>query len=236
MSSLQTIRFRRHGFTLIELILSLAACAVLLAAIYGVFSKAINLRNEATERTRLARLRARAETVIRNDLRNARISGGTLAATLSGGRDGTRSSFPGYLKFTTTTAVDNGDDLELNGELQVVEYYITTDPEAADVKAGVLVRAVDQALLATTRTEPPAATLLRGVDAMEVSFYDGTTWQESWEVTEDEKTLPKAVRVILRPAIVADRVQPPLEILVPWSTQPAIPAPAAATDAAPTPP
>src|SRR4051794_29505405 len=36
----------RGGFTLIELILALAACAVLMAAVYGVFSKAIHLRNE----------------------------------------------------------------------------------------------------------------------------------------------------------------------------------------------
>ena len=104
MSRRRTIYQR--GFTLIEILMAMAACGVILAAIYGVFSKAIHLRDRATERVRTVRLQARALTVLRNDLRNGLISGGKLAATLQGSRTAQNSSFPGYLRFTTTTGAD----------------------------------------------------------------------------------------------------------------------------------
>src|SRR5687768_8743449 len=75
---------RRHAFTLLEVLMALAAGAVILTAIYGVFSKAVHLRDSATDRAREVRVRARAVSILRNDLRNARISGGELAATLQG--------------------------------------------------------------------------------------------------------------------------------------------------------
>jgi len=64
----------RRAFTLIEMIMALAACAVILTAVYGVFTRAIHLRNDATERVSASRSRAHAAAVLRNDLRNARIS------------------------------------------------------------------------------------------------------------------------------------------------------------------
>jgi prepilin-type N-terminal cleavage/methylation domain-containing protein len=73
------------GFTLIELALSLAAGAVVLVAIFGVFSRAIHLRDDATQRTRAVGVQAHAVDVLRDDLRQARISGGTLAAGLGAG-------------------------------------------------------------------------------------------------------------------------------------------------------
>ena len=98
---------QRHGFTLLELVMALAASAVILAAIYGVFSRAVHLRDDATARTRESRVRAHAAAVIRDDLRHAFISGSTtatsLALKLTGSAEGTASSFPGYLTFTTTT-------------------------------------------------------------------------------------------------------------------------------------
>ena len=86
------------------------AAALVLIAIYGIFYRAVNMRDNATERTREARMRVRAVGVIRNDLRNALVSGGILASTLEGdtnGNDGGAASLPGYLKLTTTTGKDN---------------------------------------------------------------------------------------------------------------------------------
>lgn len=219
-----------RGFTLIEIILALAASAILLAAIYGLFSRAVKLRDRATERTREVRVQMHAVSVIRNDLRNALISGGLLAATLQGSRESRGQGFPGYLKFTATTARDAGADPV--GDVQQIEYYIVTDPKAENSKAGQLVRAVDRNILAPVRETPPEEPLLVGVESMEVDFYDGGSWQESWGITEEELTLPEAVRVRLQPAAAADAVPgtviPAIEILVPWTTQAAIEAPAAA--------
>ena len=212
---------RAHAFTLIEMLMALAACAIILAAIYGVFSRAVHLRDNATHRTREVRVRAHAASIIRNDLRNALVSGGTLAATLEGSQDGHGAGFPGYLKFTATTAKDADD--ELGGDVQEIEYYIARDTEAADQKAGVLVRTISRDLLAPSKQTPPEERVLAGVEAMEVSFYSGSAWKTSWEVTTDSKTLPEAVRVSIQPVADADGIKPaPIEVLVPWVTQSAI--------------
>ena len=232
MSRRRTIYQR--GFTLIEILMAMAACGVILAAIYGVFSKAIHLRDRATERVRTVRLQARALTVLRNDLRNGLVSGGKLAATLQGSRTAQNSSFPGYLRFTTTTGADTEiATLTTNtarittgsfaNELQEVSYYIVTDPAAEMVgKAGQLVRTVERNLLATLPETPPEEPLLSGVSAMEVEFYDGQSWKDSWEVTTEDQTLPQAVRVRLLLASEEGEIAPaPLEVFVPWTTQPA---------------
>jgi type II secretion system protein J len=201
------------AFTLIEILMALSASAVILVAIYGVFSKAVHLRDDATARTREARIRARAVSVIRNDLRNALVSGGKLAAILD--------SRAGHLKFTATTAKDSGE-LPVS-DVQQIEYFVARDPEATDQKAGRLVRAVDHNLLATVRETPPEEPLLSGVESMEVSFFDGSGWQESWEYSEDNKTLPEAIRVRIQMAAEATHIQPPpIEVLVPWTTQASI--------------
>jgi type II secretion system protein J len=209
----------RRAFTLIELVLATAGCAMLLAAIFGFFSRAVHLRDEAMARSRESRLRARAASVIRNDLRNAIVSGGTLAATLEGSQQGPGGSFPGYLKFTTTTAPDV--DEVPDSDIQQVEYYIVADPDAADQNAGRLVRACNRNLLATTNEPPTQEPLLAGVASMEVSFFDGSSWQDSWQVTADNKKLPEAVRVRIRPARAEANAQAaaPIEVLVPWMTE-----------------
>ena len=212
---------RAHAFTLIEMLVALAACAIILAAVYGVFSRAVHLRDNATHRTREVRVRAHAASILRNDLRNALVSGGTFAATLQGSQEGHGAGFPGYLKFTATTARDADD--EFGGDVQEIEYFIARDPDAADQKAGVLVRTINRDLLTTTKQTPPEERVLAGVEAMEVSFYSGSAWKTSWEVTTDSKTLPEAVRVSIQPVADADGIKPAaIEVLVPWVTQSAI--------------
>jgi type II secretion system protein J len=215
------------AFTLLELLMATAAAAIILLAVYGVFSKAIHLRQDATERMREARVRAHAVAVIQNDLVNALVSGGKLAATLTGSQETHGSSYPGYLKFTTTTATTQPTDASLVGDVQQVEYYLINDPDAAGGKSGLLVRTAETNLLTTVREQAPEQRLLAGVESLEVSFFDGQNWQESWEVNETTKTLPQAVRVRIQPApAVAGGPSPaPIEVLVPWTTQSAIAAP-----------
>jgi type II secretion system protein J len=214
----------RGGFTLIEIVMALSASVLILSAIYSVFSKAIHLRDNATARTRDGRIRGRAAAVIRNDLRNALISGGKLAATLQGSQEAQSSSYPGYLKFTTTTAPNGNVYDDPTADVQQVEYYVVNDINESAQRTGVLVRAVDRNLLAQIQETPLEETLLTGVGSLDISFFDGQTWKNSWAVTTDDKTLPQAVRVIVRePSVSArDRAAVLVDVLVPWTTQPAI--------------
>lgn len=221
------------GFTLIEMLMAAAAGALILAVLVNVYGRAIKLRNTSAEHTRESRLEARAVTVLRNDLRNARLSGGVMAATLESGAGsaGTSSRFPGNLRLDTTTGTINEDNFA--PELQEVEYYIGEDPSSTDGKSGALKRTINRNILATSPEIDREETILTGVEAMEVSFFDGTNWQEGWQVDPDNLTLPTAIRVRLTLATDAHpgSSRKTIEVLVPWTMQIAIPAATSATAA-----
>ncbi|HEV7867612.1 MAG TPA: type II secretion system protein GspJ [Chthoniobacteraceae bacterium] len=229
---------RSAAFTLIEILMAAAAATMILIAIYGVFGSAMRMRDNATERMRVARLQSRAVTVLRNDLQNARVSGGKLAAKLQGSQEAPSSRFPGYLRFVTTTS-RQGSDLERLGDLQQVEYFIADDLETVGGDSGILVRAVNRNLLAQVEETPVEESVLTGVNAIELSFYDGQSWTDTWELGETAtatgtvgttgttaaSTLPQAVRVRITRAPTEKQPAPAaIEILVPWTTQVAIPA------------
>lgn len=241
---------RKGAFTLIEILLASVAAAMILVVINGLFVRAIHLRDDATERVRATRLRGRAERAIRDDLQSALVSGGVLASTVSGGSSSTGgpggSNFPGYLKLTTTNG--RSASATVASDLQQVEYYVTQDPNAAAASAnsGVLVRAVTRDLLASTPTVSKEETLLTNVQSLQVQFYDGLSWLDTWEfdsdtaaaaangsgttITTGSASLPEAIRVNVRLLARPDSLpSPPVEVLVPWVTQPfvgATPAPA----------
>jgi len=219
---------RRCGFTLIELLAASLASALILVAIYGIFQRAVKTRTYATERTRQSRQRDRAANIIRNDLRNTFLSGGLLADALEGGSESQKSRFPGYLRFTNTTGKSRSG--ETYGDVQQVEYYIsdgTTTGSAGNVSpsdnpdTGTLVRALTRDLLATTAETAPEETLLTCVQSFEVTFYDGQTWQETWQVADSTSALPQAIRVRIQQTAPSEHIPAPplLEILVPITTE-----------------
>ncbi len=241
------------GFTLLEILLASAAAALLLVAIYGVFTQAIHLRDRAAGRVRDSRVRERAERILRDDLNNALVSGGVFASALTGGTASTGgpggAGMPGYLKFTATNGKSSSGDVA--SDVQQIEYYLTPATGAnagGGQSSGVLTRAVTRDLLdSTTQTSPKEESILTGVQALQVQFYDGSTWQDSWQYTSTESTasdstataastttaasssavtlgnatLPLAVRVnlILAPSAANGQSPPPIEVLVPWTTQ-----------------
>ncbi len=215
--------FSRRGFTLVEILIASIAAVIVLAAIYGVFVRAIKMRDNATTRIHDSRLRTRVANTLRNDLRNALISGsnGVFAVVLEAGRDGSKSRFPGYLRFTTTTGKDSTE--EMFGDVQQVEYYIANDTTGSGSRdAGTLVRAVNRDLLSTVEGTTREDPLLGGVAAIDVSFFDGQNWQQTWQYASDNQTLPQAIRVAIQQiAPSQDQRDPlPIEVLVPWSMQP----------------
>jgi type II secretion system protein J len=216
------------GFTLMEVLLAGVMGALILAAVYIVFARAIHLRNNATERTRVSELRNRAVETIRNDLQNGIVSGGIMASALEGSRVSAVSDLPGYLRFTTTTAFSYDD--EPLADIQEVEYLVKSDPaNAAGSRAGILVRALNQNVLGEIQEVTREETLLTGIEGFEVEFYDGTSWTDSWQVTAEDNTVPRAVRMRILPSIVppARVAEKPIEIIVPWNTKPLVELPAA---------
>jgi len=120
--------------------------------------------------------------------------------------------------------------------VQEIEYYIAPDSSATDGKSGALVRAVNRNLLSQVQEVAREETILSGVESMEVSFYDGYSWQESWSVTSSDTdiTVPKEVRIRIHLAAAAHGAsfRSTLEVTVPWSTEVAMAPAASPTTAA----
>ena len=246
-------RRRQGGFTLLELLLASIAAGLVMVAVYEVFAAAIRMRDNAANRNRTSALVTRATSVIRNDLQNGLISGGILAGTLIGDSNGSEggSNFPGYLKLTTTGGKDSlasatsGTGGLLYGDVQQVEYYIIPGANGGgQAEGGDLMRVVTRDLLDGGQTEERQQQILTGVQSFQVSFYDGSQWQPSWQITGSNSammgstsalttlaansstgtsassgssapiTLPEAIRVDIQQAVPAGATQAPPPIEV----------------------
>lgn len=224
-----------RGFTLIEILAATLVSAIVLLAIYGTFQRAVQTRDSAQERTRQSRLRERAASYLRNDLRGAYLSGGLFACTMEGGAQSQKSRFPGYLRFTATTGVNHPG--EAYGDVQQIEYYLVEDSSpSADASTGTLVRALTRDLLSNPAPDPDEQQLLARVQTFQTSFYDGQNWQDSWPADSSTAssgttaTLPEAIRIRLQQVAPSPKLPPPppLEILIPLTTE-ALNAPATGT-------
>jgi len=225
---------RTSGFTLIEILAASLIAAMILVAIYGIFQRTVKTRDNAVVRIHEARQRERAVNIIRNDLRNAFLSGGVLANAMEGGVQNQKSRFPGYLRFTATTGRNKSG--EAYGDVQQIEYYLsdgstsgtatsvaTPSESATDgTETATLVRALTRDLLSTDQTAiAPEEPLLPRVQTLEFAFYDGQDWQETWQLTGTDSTLPEAIRVRVQQAPASEHLPTPhlLEILVPLTTE-----------------
>jgi prepilin-type N-terminal cleavage/methylation domain-containing protein len=195
MNARRHIINRPGGFTLLEVLLASVIASIVLIAVYQMFGSAMKARNNAALRSRAIQMRQRATGAIRGDLQNALVSGGILASTLQGDSNGSDgdSSFPGYLKLTTTGgkdtsmtgsgAIASGTN-PMYGDVQQVEYYIVRDTSGtAAPNSGDLVRMVTRDLLDTTPSGTFQQEIMQGVQSLQVSFYDGAQWQTSWQIT-----------------------------------------------------
>lgn len=212
------------AFTLIELLLAMAAVTLVFAIVQGLLSTATRMRNQSNEHLRDSRLRARVLSTFRNDLADAYLSGGALASSFISSAQGPESKFPGYLKFSTTGAAQGVPDL-VPGDIREVEYFITQNStqqtNLSSATGGTLVRRINSNLLAPLQNSDRTEELLSGVESMTISLYDGSAWQSQWDNSALLTNHPTAIRVQIQTVVTAKGVKPnPIEIYLPWSIQP----------------
>src|SRR5262249_32394861 len=94
-----------------------------------------------------------------------------------------------------------------------------------------LIRSVTRNLLADTPSLPEDQFLLRGVDSIQFSCYDGLTWYDAWDSTT-LTNLPQAVRVRIQMVDTTGGSARPLEMLVPIDSQTLTNQPTASTTGA----
>ena len=99
------------------------------------------------------------------------------------------------LEFYSRSGIISDD--EPWAEIQKVEYYLAEpEDDNEEVESGgmVFLRAITRNLLATVMEEPDEKRFLSGVQSLEISYYDGNSWLDSWDSTTSENKTPEAVK------------------------------------------
>jgi type II secretion system protein J len=216
----------RHGFTLIEVLLALVVLAIVMVVVHSVFYSAIQLRNKAEQAFTDAVPLQHTLAVIKRDLENITVPGGTLSGTfqttLTTGSSSTAALAHNGQQCGPVfyTAAGTLDDNQPWSEMRKVTYYLM--PPTNNNPGLDLVRSVTRNLLPVATEEYQDQVLMSGVNNLELEYYDGNTWQTTWDsttttLTTSSNTLPKAVKIEL--TLVTDEhgtpAGTPIEMVVP---------------------
>jgi type II secretion system protein J len=215
-----------RAFTLIEMLLAVAICAIVLVAINGVFAAAVRLRDKTSDAIEESLPVNRALDIMHRDLKGTVGPGGFLAGDFKCGAQvmGARMGLSGEagnagLDFCTSTGVIN--DKAPWGDIQEVFYELKAPADRN--QAGMeLVRCVNHNLLATTTQTPEIQFLMDKVQTLQFDCYDGSQWRNTWDTSSNDTNLPVAVRIRIQ--LVAKQGEgsgnlQPLEMLVALDSQ-----------------
>jgi type II secretion system protein J len=214
------------GFTLIEMLLAMAICAIVLVAINGVFATALRLRDKTSEAVEDSLPVNRGFDTLARDLKGAVGPGGTFQGDFRCGAQamGATMGLSGEagnagLDFFTTTGVF--DDNTPWGDIQEVFYELKAPSDRS--QAGMdLVRCVNHNVLATTTQTPEIQYLMSHVQTLQFDCYDGLQWRNNWDTSAGDTNLPVAVRVSIQLTPKSGQGvanEPPLQLLVPLISQ-----------------
>jgi type II secretion system protein J len=215
-----------RAFTLIEMLLAVAICAIVLLAINGVFATALRLRDKTSDAVEEALPVSRALDILYRDLKGAVGPGGIYAGDFKCGVQAVGATMglsgeagSAALDFYTSTGTIS--DRAPWGDLQEVFYELKASTDRNEASKD-LVRCINRNLLPTTTQTPEIQKLLRNVQTLEFDCYDGTQWQPTWDTSAGGTNLPVAVRIRIqlapRPGEEASNLQP-VEMVVALDTQ-----------------
>lgn len=198
------------------------AFSVLLVALHSVFFSALEMRREGELRIQETQAAQQVAQLIERDLRNGILTGGVLGEALVGESETEGRGRADRIEFITSTGTITDD--EPYGDLQRVEYFLTQDNRWTNSVGMALARAVERNLLAEVEEEPEPQILLREVESLEISYFDGSSWVDSWDTTQNETTPPEAIRlaVLFVDDPLRDWRRMPFEVVVPWTVKPTL--------------
>ncbi|MSU71348.1 MAG: prepilin-type N-terminal cleavage/methylation domain-containing protein [Opitutus sp.] len=214
----------RAGFTLLELLLATAIGAIVLLVINATFFGALRLHNATHEKIDDDLVVQRTLGIVRRDLAGIMIPANLQATTntfagqlvsdslTTNDLDGTSERITPDL-YTSSGRIDGWTPY---GEVQMVSYYLSPAVDGAPTKN--LVRVLTRNLLPVTEGTTEDQTLLTGVTAAAISYFDGQNWVDTWDTTTSS-SLPAAIKFSLvlapRQPAMARSDPAPIELIVP---------------------
>lgn len=186
-----------RGFTLIEILAATAMTAVLAGSLYASLSIAFRARDTAVKSLTATRTCETAVALVRNDLQSAVGTSGTLAGAFTGTSGSGIGTLTAQGCDLTFCAVASDAEIQPDSgvaDIQQVEFFCenTGDPDNMS-----LIRRVTTNLLSPVTPTTKDQTLCRNVKAFALRYFNGTTWQDSWDSSAMGNILPMAVEVTL---------------------------------------
>ncbi|MGH7962725.1 MAG: type II secretion system protein GspJ [Candidatus Binatia bacterium] len=181
------------GFTLIEVLVAGAILSLVLAALYGAFSRTLTSKRLAEERVALSRAARIVLLRIGEDLQasfpfapdNSRF----ISRTFRGG------AFPEDTLSFVSLAHPPLTGAGAEGDLSEISYALVPDPQVPTYRQ--LVRRVRPDLAADREAAGDIYPLLVQVRGLRFRFFDGRNWREEWGRENTQNKLPRAVEVVL---------------------------------------
>ena len=200
----------RRAFTLLELLLAVLVFAILLAAIHSVFFSAFKLRKKTADAIERSLPLQQALAILKRDMENLVPPGGVLAGQLQSTptitTNATGANLASMLNRQSSpqffTAVGVVDDNAPWGEIERISYYLTSPTN--NTPGQDLFRSVARNLLPVMQDQTDDQFLLSGVETINFQYFNGTTWQDTWDSTAVDtmtgltNNLPSAIKVQLQ--------------------------------------
>ncbi len=182
----------RGGFTLLELLVAMSIMAVITASLYSTLSLAFKMKDSIREKLGpLARANAVLD-MMRSDLNCCVDPEMELAGAFIGEQASVNDN--DRLVFYSS---NNSSLRELENaacDIYQVEYSL----EQYDQWNGYsLVKRTAVNLLSSSEPESKDNILCRGVYGLRFSYYDGASWQASWDSETADSPLPKLLKVTI---------------------------------------
>jgi type II secretion system protein J len=222
-----------RAFTLLEVLLAIAIFSIVLVAIHMVFYSAVQLRNKTTAALESSIPLQQALTLMKRDLQNIVMPGGTFFGELQTSQASTlgttnllntmspvNDSLPGQSSPAFFTASGVLDDTLPWGAIERVTYYLA--PSTNNTPGKDLIRSVTRNLLPSMPEIPETQPLMSGLEGIFFTYYDGIQWRDYWDSTIESNKLPQGIKVELQ--LVNEpgsRYRPmPIDLVVPVVLQP----------------
>ncbi|HWE04599.1 MAG TPA: type II secretion system protein [Tepidisphaeraceae bacterium] len=187
---------RRPAFTLLELLISMAFVAVIALSLAASMKIAFDARRNTERKVDAARSSGLVMDFLREDFQCAMppTNAGGLVGTFEGshGQDPNADDLVFY-----TTAPSPLHPEGSNGEIKQVELTMYQPDNSTD---HILVRRSNNNLAhPLVQAIPDEEILCRHVQSFNLFYFDGTSWQDTWDSTASQplNSLPLAVQVVL---------------------------------------
>ena len=184
----------RSGFTLIEIVLAVALCALVMMLIYGVLASTIQAAEQIDELTHGSEIGPAILAQIREDVGSAFLPGKDqdfFVGQERAGRD--------RLDFVSSSAVFASETPGSEPKIHWVNeigYQVKEGPSKED--GLVLYRRVDPFVDAEPLRGGRLTAIAEKVIAFKVTYWTGSEWVPSWVSSKQDNELPESIKVELK--------------------------------------